>query len=169
MIAHVKQSIYPVWERLPGLWWQWLGWRGLCRTDEVGGRKHPSCSQAGHKNTHIFRYLSLCDSNKQNKDISHINARCGWVELVFGQGWWRWWGWSWWGALVKEDAAVGKAIPPQVPEITNNATSSRTRLPGNLVLFTVTQSFVSDSAATLKFHQEETLSNMQHRQDFIFS
>lgn len=48
--AHVKQSIYPVWERLPGLWWQWLDWRGLYRTDEVGGRKHPFCSQAGQKN-----------------------------------------------------------------------------------------------------------------------
>lgn len=41
-----KQGLYPVWELQPVLWWQWRGWRGLCRTGAVGGRKRPSCSPA---------------------------------------------------------------------------------------------------------------------------
>lgn len=45
---------------------------------------------------------------------THIDAGCGRVELVFGQGRRGRRGQPGRGALIEEDAAVGEAVPPQV-------------------------------------------------------
>lgn len=35
----------------------------------------------------IYYFLTAINKTKRRMNISHINAGCGWVELVFGQGW----------------------------------------------------------------------------------
>lgn len=95
----------------------------MCRTGAVGGRKHPSCSPAGsltgNKLLHFLKIRALKTQEMLTYSFcwlanTHIDARCGRVELVFGQGWRGWRGQAWRGALIEEDAAVGETVLPQV-------------------------------------------------------
>lgn len=96
------------------------GLEGFVQNWCSGGKKASLLFSSWIKNKNKNKKLRISHKEKNPlfdpEEAAYVDAGSGRVELVFGQGRRRWGRQSGWGALIEEDAAVGKAVLPQVSE-----------------------------------------------------
>lgn len=84
------------------------GLEGFVQNWCSGGKKASLLFSSWFRNRKQERLKGLIDLLKLNRYslAAYVNAGCGRVQLVFGQGWRGRWRQPGWWALIEEDAAV---------------------------------------------------------------